>query len=112
MHIAGKDNVITYTLSHLIDINPDIVLEAELKDYEFGSYCFETLPKARRYHLLQKDWPQLMVWMYVKSVSHMTMTKICQILSRCLYLMKKFSQLQVGDEKIKNLRVRVSNGKY
>ena len=25
---------------------------------------------------------------------------------------KKFSQLQVGDEKIKNLRVRVSNGEY
>ena len=26
--------------------------------------------------------------------------------------MKKFSQLQVGDEKIKNLRVRVNNGEY
>ena len=25
---------------------------------------------------------------------------------------EKFSQLQVRDEKIKNLRVRVSNGKY
>ena len=25
---------------------------------------------------------------------------------------EKFSQLQVGDEKIKNLRVRVSNGEY
>ena len=25
---------------------------------------------------------------------------------------EKFSQLQVGDEKIKNLRVRVNNGKY
>ena len=25
---------------------------------------------------------------------------------------EKFSQLQMGDEKIRNLRVRVSNGKY
>ena len=25
-----------------------MVSEPELKDYEFGSYCFETLPKARR----------------------------------------------------------------
>ena len=33
VHIAGKDNVIADTLSHLIDIDPDIVLEPELKDY-------------------------------------------------------------------------------
>ena len=40
--------MIADTLSCLIDIDPDIVLEPELKDYKFGSYCFETLPKARR----------------------------------------------------------------
>ena len=54
MHIAGKDNVIADTLSCLIDIDPDIVLEPELKDYEFGSYCFETLPKARRSSVAEK----------------------------------------------------------
>ena len=54
VHIAGKDNVIADTLSRLIDINPDIVLEPELKDYEFGSYCFETLPKARRSLVAEK----------------------------------------------------------
>ena len=54
VHIAGKDNVIADTLSHLIDIDPDIVLEPELKDYEFGSYCFETLPKARRSSVAEK----------------------------------------------------------
>ena len=47
VHIAGKDNVLADTLSRLIDINPDIVLEPELQDYEFGCYCFETLPKAK-----------------------------------------------------------------
>ena len=63
-------------------------------------------------HRLQKNWPQLMVWMYMKSVSHITMMKIHQIPSKCLYLIKIFSQLQVRDEKIKNLRVRVNNGEY
>ena len=54
VHIAGKDNVITDMLSHLIDINPDIILEPELKDYEFGSYCFKTLPKARSSSVSEK----------------------------------------------------------
>ena len=35
------------TLSRLININPDVILEPELKDYEFGCYAFETLPKAK-----------------------------------------------------------------
>ena len=35
-------------IADTLDIDPDIVLEPELKDYEFGSYCFKTLPKARR----------------------------------------------------------------
>ena len=34
-------------LERLIDIDPDIELQPELKDYEFGHYAFETLPKAK-----------------------------------------------------------------
>ena len=34
-------------LSRLIDIDPDVELQPELKNYEFGHYAFETLPKAR-----------------------------------------------------------------
>ena len=30
VHIPGKDNVLTDTLSRLIDIDPDVVLEPEL----------------------------------------------------------------------------------
>ena len=47
VHIAGKDNVLADTLSRLIDIDPDVELQPELKDYEFGCYAFETLPKAK-----------------------------------------------------------------
>ena len=47
VHIAGKDNILTDTLSRLINIDPDVVLEPELKDYEFGHYAFQILPKAK-----------------------------------------------------------------
>ena len=111
VHIAGKDNVITDTLSQLIDIDPDIVLEPELKDYEFGSYCFETLPKARRSSVAEKL-AQLMVWMYVEiSITYDNDKNLPNSVKMPLSN-GKFSQLQVRDEKIKNLRVRVSNGEY
>ena len=47
VHIADKDNVLADTLSRLIDIDPDVKQEPEPKDYEFGHYSFETLPKAK-----------------------------------------------------------------
>ena len=46
-HMEGKDNILADMLSRLIDINPDVELQPELKDYKFGHYAFETLPKAR-----------------------------------------------------------------
>ena len=47
VYIAGKDNILADMLSRLIDIDPDVELQPELKDYEFGHYAFETLPKAK-----------------------------------------------------------------
>ena len=47
VHIAGKDNILVDMLSRLIDIDPDVKQEPELKDYEFGCYSFEILPKAK-----------------------------------------------------------------
>ena len=47
IHISGKGNVLAVTLSRLIDMDPDVEQEPELKDHEFRKYCFETLPKAR-----------------------------------------------------------------
>ena len=111
VHIAGKDNVITDTLSHLIDIDPDIVLEPELKDYEFGSYCFETLPKARRSSVAEKlasvDGVDVCEISITYDNDENSPNSVEMPLSD-----EKFSQLQMGDKKIKNLRVRVSNGEY
>ena len=111
VHIAGKDNVITDTLSRLIDIDPDI--EPELKDYEFGSYCFETLPKAKRSSVAEKlalswwcgcMWDQYHIWQW---------RKIHQIPSKCpLSNEKIFLNYRSEMRKIKNLRVRINNGKY
>ena len=49
VHIAGKDNILADTLSRLIDIDPDMKQEPELKDYEFGCYSFETTPQSQGY---------------------------------------------------------------
>ena len=47
VHISGKDNALADMLNRLIDIDPDLKQQPELKDHEFGKYCFETLPRAR-----------------------------------------------------------------
>ena len=44
---AGKDKILADTLSRIIHINPYIVLESQLKDYEFRRYGFDILPKAK-----------------------------------------------------------------
>ena len=49
VHIKGKSNVLAYTLSRLINIDPDVKQDPELAGYEFGQYCFEKLPKALSY---------------------------------------------------------------
>ena len=48
IHIAAKDNVLADMLSRLIDIDPDVELQPELKDYEFGHYAFETTTKGKK----------------------------------------------------------------
>ena len=47
VHISGKDNVLTDTLSRLIDTDPDIKQQPELEGNEFDKYYFEILPKVR-----------------------------------------------------------------
>ena len=111
VHIAGKDNVIVDTLSCLINIDPDNVLEPELKDYKFGSYCFETLPKARRSSAAEKLASVDGVDVCEISITYDNDENSPKSVEMPL-CNEKFSQLQVGDEKIKNLRVRVNNGEY
>ena len=47
VHISGKANILADMLSRLIDTDPDLQQQHELKGHEFGKYCFETLPKVR-----------------------------------------------------------------
>ena len=49
VHFAGKDNILADTLSRIIDIDPDVILEPELKDYEFGCYAFENTCQGYKY---------------------------------------------------------------
>ena len=49
VHIAGKDNILADRLSRLINIDPDVKQEPELKDYEFGHYSFENTPQGQGY---------------------------------------------------------------
>ena len=98
-------------LSHLINIDPDIILEPELKDYEFGSYCFETLPKARISSVAEKlasvDGVDVCEISITYDNGENSPNSVEMPLSD-----EKCSQLQSKDEKINNFRVRVSNGKY
>ena len=103
--------MIADTLSRLIDIDPDIVLEPELKDYEFGSYCFETLPNAKRSSVAEKlasvDGVDVCEINITYDNDENSPNSVEMPLSN-----EKFSQLQMTDEKIKNLKARVNNGEY
>ena len=56
VHISWKDNVLADTLSQLIDMDPDLKQQPELEGYEFGKFCFETLPKVRGSSHHKKSW--------------------------------------------------------
>ena len=60
VHISGKDNIHADTLSRLIDIDPDVVQEPELKDYKFGIMYLRHFPRLKVPQWV-KHWPQLMV---------------------------------------------------
>ena len=111
IHIAGKDNVLADTLSRLIDINPDVELQPELKDYEFGCYAFETLPKARSK-------------MVQEILTSLDGVNVCEInitydnLENSPYSVKlplsnkNFSCLQDKDLKVRQLKQKVTQAQY
>ena len=109
--IAGRDNILADTLSSLIDIDPDAVLEPELKDYEFGCYAFETLPKAKSKSAGEKlalvdgvDMCEINL-MYDNSENSKFSVKLP--LSN-----EQFTSLQENDEKIHALKEKVMDGLY
>ena len=111
VHIAGKDNILMDTLSRLININPDVKQEPELKDYEFGCYSFETLPKAKGTAVGE-------------ALASVDGVKICEInisydnVENSQFSMKlpltdiQFSCLQEKDPEIRSLCEKVLNGLY
>ena len=111
VHITGKDNILADTLSRLIDINPDVELQPELKDYEFGHYAFETLPKAKG----------KMVHEVITSLDGVDMCEInitYDNSENSTYSVKlplsneKFSCLQDKDLKVRQLKQKVIQGQY
>ena len=111
IHIAGKDNILADMLSRLIDIDPDVELQLELKDYEFGCYAFETLPKAKGK-------------MVHEVITSLDGVDVCEInitydnsenspYSVKLPLSnKKCSCLQDKDMKVRQLKQKVTQGQY
>ena len=47
VHIAGKDNILADTLSRLIDIDPDVELQPELKDYKLAIMLLKLYQRLR-----------------------------------------------------------------
>ena len=98
-------------LSRLIDINPDVELQPELKDYEFGRYNFEILPKARSK-------------MVHKILTSLDGVDVCEInitydnSENSPYSVKlplsneKFSCLQDKDLKVRQFKQKVIQGQY
>ena len=50
-HIKGQNNILTGTLSHLIDIDLDTQLTPEGNGYEFGYLVFEELPEINSFEI-------------------------------------------------------------
>ena len=44
-HSKGKNSMLADTLSRLITVDPEVQLNPEFTNCEFGQYCFEDLPK-------------------------------------------------------------------
>ena len=95
----------------MIDIDHDVELQPELKDYEFGHYAFETLPKARSkmVHeiLTSLDGVNLCEINITYNNSENSPYSVKLPLSN-----EKFSCLQDKDLKVRQLKQKVIQGQY
>ena len=74
VHIAGKDNVLADTLSRLIDIDPDVELQPELKTMSLAVMLLKHYQKQRVKWSTKLSHHQV-VSTYVKLISHITIQK-------------------------------------
>ena len=111
IHIAGKDNVLADTLSRLIDIDPDVVLEPELKDYEFGCYAFETLLKAKSKSVGEKLASVDGVDTCEINITYDN-SKNSEFSVKLPLSNEQFASMQENDDKIHALKEKVADGLY
>ena len=111
IHIAGKDNILADTLSKLIDINPDVVLEPELKDYEFGHYAFETLPKAKSKSVGEKFASVNGVHIYEINITYKNHENM-EFSVKLPLSNEQFASLQENDGKFRALKEKVIDELY
>ena len=110
VHIVGKD-VLEDTLSRLIDIDPNVEQEPELKDYEFRCYAFETLPKAKGAPVGETLASDDGVDIYEKNISYDN-AENSQFSVKLPLSDTQFSCLQEKDQKIRSLHEKVCGGMY
>ena len=111
VHISGKDNILTDTLSRLIDIDPDVVQVPELKDYEFGHNVFETLPKAKGTPMGETLASVIGVNICEINISY-DKAENSQFSVKLLLSDTQFSCLQEKDPKIRALCEKICGGMY
>ena len=110
VHISGKANVLTDTLSRLIDTDPDLKQQPKLEGYEFGKYCFEALPKGKGLVSCAK------IGGDTAEVCEIQITydnpKNSELSVKLPLEDDKFASLQENDPKIWDLRNKVKEGAY
>ena len=92
-------------------INIDPVLEPELKDYEFGCYAFETLPKAK-----SKSVGEKLVSVNGVDICEINITydnsKNLEFFVKLPVSNEQFASFQENDDKICALKEKVADGLY
>ena len=110
VHISGKANMLAYTLSRLIDTDPDLQQQPELEGHEFGKYYFKVLPKARGSKTHTKIGGDM------AEVCEIQITydnpKNSELLVELPLDDKKFASLQENDPKNRDLHDKVKEGVY
>ena len=110
VHISGKDNVLANTLSRLIDMDPNLEHQPELKDHEFRKYCFEILPEARGYTHHQvigsEDFDMCEIQITYNNAKNLEFSIELPLDD------EKFISLQEQDQKIWELWDKVKKGMY
>ena len=84
VHISGKNNILSDTLSRLIDTDPDLKQQPELEDHEFGKYLMCICVLWVSLHYINYRWSHKFVYSplsfhYKCIVSHSTVSHLVRV---------------------------------